>query len=150
MRRVAEIIYVVEEEREAFLKGALNPDDETKKVLWLCGVRKQQYFELNDFLFMTFEYDGKNFAEDMKKMAAYLDSKNLLIKQRRKDVPLEERERTSWWAPIKRLGYLLDSNPIKESEDENLLAMLDGSMTDGDSYKDISFDEDDWSCGLHI
>ena len=67
MRRVAEIIYVVPERREEFLKGALNLDDESANVLWACGVRKQQYFALNDLIFMTFEYDGRDFEGDMKR-----------------------------------------------------------------------------------
>lgn len=146
MRRVAELIYIVEEERAAFIEGAINPDEETKRILWLCGVRKQQYFALNDILFMTFEYDGKNFAADMNKMAVYLDSRNLLVKQRRKDVPVDQLKSTNWWAPVKRLASLLDSSPIVEDEtDYNLYDMLDGSMSEHDGYGNISYDEDDWS-----
>jgi len=84
MKRVAEIIHIVEGEREAFLEGCLHPDNETQKVLWTCGVRKQQYFSLGELLFMTFEYKGEDFSEDMKKMAAYLDSKGLLVQKRRR------------------------------------------------------------------
>lgn len=152
MRRVAEIIYIVDEERDAFISGATNPDVDTQKVLWLCGVRKQQYFELNDLLFMTFEYDGNDFAGDMNKMASYLDSKGLLVKQRRKDVPVEQRSKTNWWAPVKRIASILDTNPGLESVTAtmNLVAMLDGSMNESDDYKDIGYDEDDWSESLHI
>ena len=42
MKRVAEVMYIVESQRESFLKGALNLTEEEKEVLWLCGVRKQQ------------------------------------------------------------------------------------------------------------
>lgn len=154
MRRVAEIIYIVESEREDFLKGALNLTKEEEKVLWLCGVRKQQYFALNDLIFMTFEYDGNDFENDMSKMAAYLDSKGLLIKKRRKDVPVEERSTTSWWAPVKKLGNLLDKKPeFEEDMDEfqdNYMAMVDGSMNYKASGNDISFDEDDWTEGVHF
>lgn len=151
MRRVAEIIYIVEEERESFIEGATNPDIETQKILWLCGVRKQQYFMLNDFIFMTFEYDGKDFAKDMNVMASYLDSKKLLVKQRRKDVPVELRNKTNWWAPVKRIASLLESNPIENAAATiGLAAMLDGAMSESDDYKNISYDEDDWSESLHI
>lgn len=146
MRRVAEIIYVVENEREAFLDGAIHPDAETERVLWLCGVRKQQYFSLNEFIFMTFEYEGNDFNGDMNKMALYLDSKGLLVKQRRKDILPEKRSTTNWWAPVKKLGTVLDHKPaIKESVNYNLMDLLDGSMTEYDSYSNISYDEDDWS-----
>lgn len=146
MRRVAEIIHIVETEREAFIEGATNPDLETQKVLWLCGVRRQQYFALNELLFMTFEYEGTNFNEDMNKMASYLDTKGLLVKQRRKNVPLEERENTNWWAPVKRLGAVLITNPrLDEDTNANLLAMLDGGMKESDEYSNIAYDEEDWS-----
>lgn len=151
MRRVAEIIYIVPERREEFLEGALHLDDESAKVLWMCGIRKQQYFALNDLIFMTFEYSGHNFDEDMKKMAIYLDSKGLLVKKRRKDVPVEERETTDWWAPVKKLGTLLESNPCSEdSLDYNLMDYLDGAMSKGEAYGSTSYDEDDWSEGFHF
>jgi len=151
MRRVAEIIYIVPEKREAFLKGALNLDDETADVLWLCGVRKQQYFALNDLIFMTFEYEGYSFESDMKKMAIYLDGKGLLVKKRRKDVPLEERETTDWWAPVKRLGTVLDSAPHRdEGFKYSLMDHLDGSMSSEGTYGNIAYDEDDWSDSFHF
>lgn len=146
MRRVAEIIHIEESRRETFIRVAVDPDQETLEALWLCGVRKQQYFALNDLLFMTFEYEGNDFAKDMNKMATYLDGKGLLVKQRRKDVPLEMRDRTDWWAPVKKLGDILTSNPIPPEEStETLAAMLDGAMKDTNDYNDIAFDEDDWS-----
>lgn len=151
MRRVAEIIYIVPEEREAFLNGAINPDDETANALWLCGVRKQQYFALNDYLFMTFEYNGSDFNGDMAKMAAYLDSKGLLVKQRRKDVPPAERSTTNWWAPVKRLGSILDTAPHKDDESlYNLMDCLDGAMSSNISYGNTAYDEDDWSDSFHF
>lgn len=151
MRRVAEIIYIVPERREEFLKGALNLDDESARVLWMCGIRKQQYFALNDLIFMTFEYDGHTFDEDMKKMAMYLDGKGLLVKKRRKDVPVSERETTDWWAPVKRLGTVLDSKPFNEEYiDYSLMEHLDGAMNGGSSYGSTAYDEDDWSEGFHF
>lgn len=147
MRRVAEIMYVVEGERETFLKGALHPDEETKRVLWLCGVRQQQYFELNDVIFMTFGYEGSCFDEDMKKMATYLSSKGNLIEKRRRDVPLDERTTTNWWAPVKKLGMVLEHKPDFEEEQDqaDYIAMLDGCMGEPGGYADLSYDEEEWS-----
>jgi len=151
MRRVAEIMYLVEAEREEFLKGALNPDPETERILWLCGVRKQQYFALNDLIFMTFEYEGNDdFNINMAKMANYLDSKGLLIKNRRKDVPIDQRQTTNWWAPVKRLGTLLESNPIRNEIEEARDVEMLGMSTGLGKYTNISFDEDDWTESMHI
>lgn len=155
MKRVAEIIYVVESEREEFLQGALQPDEETKRVLWLCGVRKQQYFSLNELIFMTFEYGGENFEEDMKKMAAYLDSKGCLIKKRRKEVPAAELSNTNWWAPVKRLGTLFTEKPaFHDEQDEHLqesfISALDGGMDYQNENYDIAFDEEEWMENIQI
>lgn len=146
MRRVAEIIYIVEAEREEFLKGIQNPDEETLKVQWLCGVRNQQYFALNDLLFMTFEYKGNNFKEDMNKMAAYLDSKGKLIKMRRKDVPADQRTSTNWWAPVKKLVSLLETKPDFADDEENndYMCKLDGGMNNLSEINDMSYSEEDW------
>lgn len=147
MRRVAEIMYIVESDREAFIQSALHPDEETKRVLWLCGVRKQLYFEMNDLIFMTFEYEGENFEEDMRKMGAYLDQKGFLVKKRRKDVPVSERSTTNWWAPVKRLGALLDEKPDmgdEQATQKDYIAMLDGCMNEQYEENDISYAEEDW------
>ena len=155
MRRVAEIMHIVESEREEFLKGALNLTEEEQKILWLCGVRSQQYFAMNDLIFMTFRYVGDNFKEDMAKMAAYMETKGHLIRKRRKDVPVEERATTNWWAPVKRLGSLLEEEPdFSENTNEeymDYMAMLDGCVVeDAATNSDISYDEDDWSEGMHF
>ena len=155
MKRVAEIMYIVPTEREDFLKGALNPTEEEKKALWLCGVRKQQYFALNEFIFMTFEYAGENFSEDMSRMTAYLDSIGHLIKKRRRDVPPEERTSTNWWAPVKKLGSILETEPAADNDDDSwrmdYMAMLDGGMNNVTyGNNDTAFDEDDWTESIHI
>lgn len=152
MRRVAEIIYIVESEREQFLNDSINLDDEAKKVLWLCGVRKQQYFLLNDLIFMTFEYDGNDFYLDMEKMSKYLSSKGVLVQKRRKDVPVNERETTNWWAPVKRVGSLLEKKPEFDSEEAEMerQSMLSGYTDGSSSYLDISYSEEDWVDDIRI
>lgn len=152
MKRVAEIIYIIEKERAAFLESALHPSDEEKKVLWLCGVRKQQYFALNDLIFMTFEYVGDDFSKDMEKMANYLDTKGKLIQKRRKDVPLDERETTNWWAPVKKLGAVLETEPEFEEDlwDLECLGMLNEGMDGSSRYDDIGFAQEDWMDEIHI
>lgn len=148
MKRVAELIYVVEDERAKFIDGAINPDQETKEVLWSLGVRNQIYFSINEYIIMTFEYAGNDFASDMKKMAAYLEKTGHLIKLRRKDVPIEERKTTSWWAPIKKLGTVLENAPVSSAEkdylEEDYNGMLDGFMSVSSIKSDISYDEQDW------
>lgn len=151
-RRVAEIIYIVESEREKFLHDVTNLDIESERVLWLCGVRKQQYFILNDLIFMTFEYDGSDFYKDMEHMANYLSSKGVLVQKRRKDVPVSERATTNWWAPVKRVGSLLDVKPDFESEEMSIYRqdMLSGYTESSSDYYDISYSDEDWVDDIRI
>lgn len=152
MRRVAEIIHIVESEREQFIRDVSNPDIETQRVLWLCGVRKQQYFAMSELLIMTFEYAGSDFAGDMKKMAAHLDEKGHLVKMRRKDVPVEQRATTNWWAPMKRIASLFEEAPAFERENQksDYIAMLEGSMDASAVVNDISYNDDDWTDDFHF
>ena len=152
MRRVAEIIYIVESEREKFLNDAINLDEEAKRVMWLLGVRKQQYFLLNDLIFMTFEYDGRDFYGDMEKMTKYLSDKGVLVQKRRKDVPPAERETTNWWAPVKKLGSLLEYKPEFDSEDADMerQSMLSGFTGGSADDYDISYSDEDWVDDIRI
>lgn len=152
MRRVAEIIYIVESEREQFLHDVVNLDEESKRILWLCGVRKQQYFILNELIFMTFEYDGIDFNKDMEKMSGYLSSKGVLVQKRRKDVPVDERNTTNWWAPVKKVGSVLEERPVFDSEEDEMdrQSMLSGYTGAVSDYFDISYSEDDWNDEIRI
>ena len=156
MRRVAEIIYVVPEERETYMKEHLNPSEKVSQILWIHGIRNQCFYALNDLLLLCFEYDGKNFYEDMAAIAAYPEMKEYLVQKRRKDVPAEERDTTDWWAPLKILGSSLTESPMPSDEEEGMTleeqyrSMLNGYMVDGNVNSDIAYDEDDWSESIHI
>lgn len=155
MRRVAEIMYIIPEERETFISDSVNPDEETRKMLWMCGVRNQQYFGMNDLIFMTFEYDGHHFDRDMAAMAAFLASRGHLVAKRRRDIAPEARQTTNWWAPVKKLGSVLPEAPASVGEedltwDEMYRAMVGGSMSMADADTDTAFDEDDWTESIHI
>ena len=143
-------MHIVKQDREDFLDGALKPDERTKQVLWSCGVRKQQYFELGDLIFMTFEYQGDSFSEDMDKMAAYLDSRGHLVRKRRKDVPPELRNSTNWWAPVKKLGTVLNEEPEGLGKTDTVdFFCYEGHMLNTTFHNDISYDEDDWTESAH-
>ena len=152
MKRVAEVMYIVPEEREAFFEKSLHPSEEDKKVLWTCGVRNQHYFGINGLVVMTFEYEGDHFKEDMQKMSAYLSAHGHLIEKRRRDVPPAERDITNWWAPVKKLGSILETSPFGESGDigweDPFFSKHDGGMVSTES--DMSYDEEDWTDDFHF
>ncbi|HIV24312.1 MAG TPA: L-rhamnose mutarotase [Candidatus Scatomonas pullistercoris] len=157
MRRVAEVIYVVPEEREAYMNAHLNPSERVAQILWIHGIRNQCFYALNDVLLLCFEYVGKHFYEDMAAIAAYPEMKDYLVQTRRRDVPADQQLTTNWWAPLKRLGSTLTESPMPDDEDEGFTleeqyrSMISGEMVQNiAATNDISFDEDDWSESIHI
>jgi L-rhamnose mutarotase len=154
MQRVAEIIHIVPEEREAYLQRCLNPDEESRRVLWLHGVRNQYYFILNDLILMTFEYVGSSFYKDMAEIAAFPRSHEYMVPTRKKDVPADQLETTNWWAPLKRMGGILTSSPFVADEEEEqdfqeqYRTMISGEMID-EMKNEIAFSDDDWSESVH-
>ena len=107
MRRVQEVIYVVPEEREEFLKKQLNPSVKTGKFLWHHGIRNQFFYELEDFILMTFEYVGDNYEEDMKKLAADEENKRWLTFTDPCQEPVETAGEQEWWAPMENIFHIL-------------------------------------------
>lgn len=156
MRRVEEIIYIVPEKREEYLEKWLNPSKETQQILWMHGMRNQYFFQLNEYILMTFEYVGTQFKQDMQSIAAYPEIDKLLVKRRRKDVAQEERTTVNWWAPLKIAGSILTESPMPEDAREELSLteqyheMISGSMREDTSPNDIAYSDDDWSESIHI
>lgn len=151
MRRVQEIIYVVPEEREEFLNRCLHPTKEVRQAYWEHGVRYQYYFAMNELILMTFEYVGDDFYKDMDALAENTELHKYMVRRRRKDVPVEERATTNWWAPLKKLGCILTKDPMDDDEEVMTESeMMGGCMSAGEAKYDITFDDDDWSESIHI
>lgn len=155
MRRVEEVIYVVPEERKAFLEKQLNPSEKTRKFMWQHGIRNQFFYELEEFILMTFEYVGDDFYKDMAVLSATLEDEGYFIKERRRDVAPEQLKTTNWWAPLKILGSNFVQTPFSSEEDveadELVSEAKNGCIYDEDDIRsNIAFDADDWSESIHF
>ena len=155
MRRVEEVIYVVPEERKAFLEKQLNPSAQTRKFMWQHGIRNQFFYELEEFILMTFEYVGDDFYKDMAVLSATLEDEGYFIKERRRDVAPEQLKTTNWWAPLKILGSNFVQTPFSSEEDveadELASEAKNGCIHDEDDIRsNIAFDADDWSESIHF
>ena len=155
MRRVEEVIYVVPEERKAFLEKQLNPSEKTRKFMWQHGIRNQFFYELEEFILMTFEYVGDDFYKDMAVLSATLEDEGYFIKERRRDVAPGQLKTTNWWAPLKILGSNFVQTPFSSEEDveadELASEAKNGSIHDEDDIRsNIAFDADDWSESIHF
>ena len=150
MRRVEEVIYVVPEERKAFLEKQLNPSEKTRKFMWQHGIRNQFFYELEEFILMTFEYVGDDFYKDMAVLSATLEDEGYFIKERRRDVAPGQLKTTNWWAPLKILGSNFVQTPFSSEEDveadELASEAKNGCIHDEDDIRsNIAFDADDCS-----
>ena len=155
MRRVEEVIYVVPEERKAFLEKQLNPSEKTRKFMWQHGIRNQFFYELEEFILMTFEYVGDDFYKDMAVLSATLEDEGYFIKERRRDVAPGQLKTTNWWAPLKILGSNFVQTPFSSEEDveadELASEATNGCIHDEDDIRsNIAFDADDWSESIHF
>lgn len=155
MRRVEEVIYVVPEERKAFLEKQLNPSEKTRKFMWQHGIRNQFFYELEEFILMTFEYVGDDFYKDMAVLSATLEDEGYFIKERRRDVVPGQLKTTNWWAPLKILGSNFVQTPFSSEEDveadELASEAKNGCIHDEDDIRsNIAFDADDWSESIHF
>ena len=155
MRRVEEVIYVVPEERKAFLEKQLNPSEKTRKYMWQHGIRNQFFYELEEFILMTFEYVGDDFYKDMAVLSATLEDEGYFIKERRRDVAPGQLKTTNWWAPLKILGSNFVQTPFSSEEDveadELASEAKNGCIHDEDDIRsNIAFDADDWSESIHF
>ena len=155
MRRVEEVIYVVPEERKAFLEKQLNPSEKTRKFMWQHGIRNQFFYELEEFILMTFEYVGDDFYKDMAVLSATLEDEGYFIKERRRDVVPGQLKTTNWWAPLKILGSNFVQTPFSSEEDveadELVSEAKNGCIHDEDDIRsNIAFDADDWSESIHF
>ena len=155
MRRVEEVIYVVPEERKAFLEKQLNPSEKTRKFMWQHGIRNQFFYELEELILMTFEYVGDDFYKDMAVLSATLEDEGYFIKERRRDVAPGQLKTTNWWAPLKILGSNFVQTPFSSEEDveadELASEAKNGCIHDEDDIRsNIAFDADDWSESIHF
>lgn len=155
MRRVEEVIYVVPEERKAFLEKQLNPSEKTRKFMWQHGIRNQFFYELEEFILMTFEYVGDDFYKDMAVLSATLEDEGYFIKERRRDVAPGQLKTTNWWAPLKIFGSNFVQTPFSSEEDveadELASEAKNGCIHDEDDIRsNIAFDADDWSESIHF
>lgn len=153
MKRVAEIIYIVPEEREAYLEKYMDPSPEISKILWDGGIRRQHYYTFDNLFLVSYEYVGKHFMQDMKMIRSNKLTEDYFVMTRRKDVPYGEMEKTNWWAPLKWGGAALMTDPYGADDEssyaEHYRSMLSGEMEEAEE-KTFAYSEDDWSESVHM
>ena len=157
MKRAAEIIHLLPENRKKYLEKYTNPSTEAARILWQAGIRKQFYYEFGDEILRTYEYTGKQFQVDMKRILQAKETTDFFLQRRRKDVPEKERAATEWWAPLKWYGASLMAEPQSEEDEmsnkEAYHRMASGEMSEEDEDMEVFhfiYDEDDWSESIHM
>ncbi len=114
MNRLAEVIYVVPEEREAFLDAALHRSKYVEDFMYAHGVRNQYYFKFGEYIIMTFSYVGKNFGKDMAALGKDPEVSSRFVQRRKRDVPEQDLEKVNWWAPLLKYGAILTVDTLDD------------------------------------
>ncbi len=152
--RIAEIMHIVPEEKDAFMERMINLDEETQQFMWIHGIRRQYFYEMGgNMILYVFGYQGDNFKKDMEALTTIMAAKNILIAKRRRDVPIHELTTTNWWAPLKKLGTNLNENPLPDDTDMDELEAVLSHVTENVHVVgriDTAWDEDDWSESAHF
>ena len=75
------------------------------KMISECNIRNYSIYHKDGYLFSYFEYVGKNFAADMKKMADEPETQRWWAVCMPLQQPLETRKEGEWWADMEELFH---------------------------------------------
>jgi L-rhamnose mutarotase len=106
MKRYGQIIKVKPEKLEEYKKyhAAVWPD--VLKMIKECNIRNYSIFEKDNLLFAYFEYTGKDFGSDMKKMAADPATQKWWTIMEPMQSPVETRKKGEWWADMEEVFHV--------------------------------------------
>ena len=130
MNRVAELIYIVPEERDEFIDQVLHRSKYVEEFMYSHGMRNQYYFKMGDYFIMTFSYHGHQFNRDMEAITTDPEVSSRFVPTRRKDVAPEDLMKVSWWAPLKKMGAILTVETVEDKSYK------------GENMNPSSYDED--------
>lgn len=68
MKRIGRIVELKPEMKERYIQLHANPWPEVTKAIHDCGIRNFSIYIKGETLFSYFEYNGNNYAEDMKRL----------------------------------------------------------------------------------
>lgn len=105
MKRYGQIIKVKPDKIDRYkeLHSAVWPD--VQKKISECNIRNYSIYLKDDLLFSYYEYIGKNYEEDMKKMAADPTTQKWWEECNPCQEPIETAGKDSWWETMEEVFH---------------------------------------------
>jgi len=103
MRRIGSVIKIKPEKIEEYKRYHTSVWSEVLKKIKECNIRNYSIFLKDNYLFSYFEYIGKNYKADMKKMADDPHTQKWWKIIMPLQEPLPTRKPGEWWAEMKEV-----------------------------------------------
>lgn len=105
MERHGSVIKIKLSKLEEYKKLHANVWPEVAKTITKCNIRNYSIYYKDGYLFSYFEYTGKDFKEDLKRMADDPITKKWWGICKPMQIPLETREEGEWWANMEEVFH---------------------------------------------
>lgn len=106
MKRYGQVIKVKPEHFERYRKFHAAVWPEVLETIKKCNISNYSIYHKDGFLFAFFEYSGKDFAADMKKMAADPKTQEWWAVMRPMQEPLSTAGKNEWWSDMEEVFHL--------------------------------------------
>jgi L-rhamnose mutarotase len=106
MQRYGSVIKLRPEKLAEYKEMHANVWPDVLKMIHECNIRNYSIYYKDGFLFSYFEYHGKDFAADMKKMSADASTQAWWKLTDPCQQPLETRKEGEWWASMEEFFHI--------------------------------------------
>lgn len=105
MKYYCRMIKVKEGCREEYLRLHQEPREELQRVMKDNGMKRHAIFIRGDLLVSCFEYDGKDFERDMKRIGDHPVTKAWWERTSPLQEPMEDIEEGEWWSFLEPVTF---------------------------------------------
>ncbi len=105
MKRYAQIIELLPEKKEEYMKLHEVVWPEIAKLIYDCNIRNYSIFYRNNLLYAYYEYIGNDFEANMKKMEDNPINKKWWGVCKPCHKPLDDRKEGEWWASLDEIWH---------------------------------------------
>lgn len=105
MERYGSVLKVKPFKLKEYKKLHKNIWPEVAKTITECNIKNYSIFYKDGYLFSYFEYTGKDYDSDMKKMADNPVTQKWWVICKPMQEPLETRKEGEWWAEMEEVFH---------------------------------------------
>jgi L-rhamnose mutarotase len=106
LRRFGQLIGIRPEARDDYVRYHAQVWPGVLKTIRECNIRNYSIFLREDTLFAYFEYVGRDFEADMKKMAADPETQRWWELMEPMQEPLPDRKPGAWWTTMQEVFHV--------------------------------------------